>query len=132
MESLHLPQLWEVAGKRFLEQTGTPLEVNPPKTIDDITKQIEEQQANFDPKDKEFKEKAKDATLNVLNCLKLVGGVAAQGASTVFGSANLCFSAVSLLLTIPKEVRAFHQAVDGLFEEVSVFICQFVSFFHNP
>jgi hypothetical protein len=44
----------------------------------------------------------------------------------VFGPADLCFNAISILIDIPSNVIEFHEAVDGLFEEVSVFLSQFV------
>lgn len=44
----------------------------------------------------------------------------------VFGPADLCFNAISVLIDIPSNVSDFHEAVDGLFEEVSVFLSQFV------
>jgi hypothetical protein len=83
MEKQSLPDLWEAAQKRFLDNTGKVLEFSPPKTLEDVRKQIESQQADFSTKDKDFKEKAKDASLNALYCLKLLGGVAANGAGIV-------------------------------------------------
>jgi hypothetical protein len=83
MEKQSLPDLWTAAQKRFRDKTGKVLEFSPPKTLEDVCKQIESQQADFSTKDKGLKEKAEDATMNALNCLKLLGGVAAQGASMV-------------------------------------------------
>lgn len=44
----------------------------------------------------------------------------------MFGPADLCFNAISLLIDIPSKVHEFHEAVDGLFEEVSVALSTFV------
>jgi hypothetical protein len=52
--------------------------------------------------------------------------------SKVFGPADLCFNAISLLIDIPSKVHEFHEAVDGLFEEVSVALSTFVSFSMAP
>jgi Cdc6-like AAA superfamily ATPase len=43
----------------------------------------------------------------------------------VFGPADLCFNAVSILLDIPNKIQDFNAAVDGLFDEVSVMLSQF-------
>jgi fungal STAND N-terminal Goodbye domain len=44
----------------------------------------------------------------------------------VFGPADLCFNAISMLLDIPSNIHEFHEAVDGMFEQVAVFLSQFV------
>jgi hypothetical protein len=46
----------------------------------------------------------------------------------VFGPADLCFNAISLLIDIPSKVHEFHEAVDGLFEEVSIALSKFVGY----
>ena len=43
----------------------------------------------------------------------------------VFAPASLCFNAVSILLDIPSKLHDFHAVVDGLFEQISVFLSQF-------
>jgi hypothetical protein len=107
IEKESLDGLWEDAKKHFLEKTHQPLDFSPPKTLDDVRKQItvdeagkpitldyvrnqmEIQQADFSSKEKGFKDKANEASLNALHCLKLLGGVVAQGASMVRQSIHL-------------------------------------------
>jgi hypothetical protein len=43
----------------------------------------------------------------------------------VFGPADICFNAISLLLDVPKKVRAFHDAIDAVFDEVAPTLSQF-------
>jgi len=79
-----MDELWEAAQKRFLERTGQKLQISPPKTLDEVRKDIESLSMKGDlSKDDERKRRFKDNAMGVLNCLKLLGGVAAQGASMV-------------------------------------------------
>jgi len=83
-EDLTMEQLWDEAAERFLARTGKGLNRKPPMTIDDVRKQIE---SRTDPTTdidaaNTLKHK-KDIGLNILECLKLLGGIAAQGASVV-------------------------------------------------
>ena len=112
---------------QFQQRTGTVLNVRPPKTLEDITRQIDIQQTSYayESNEQDLKTRAKTASMNVLYCLRLLGGVAAQGASMVFAPASLCFNAVSILLDIPSKLHDFHAVVDGLFEQISVFLSQF-------
>jgi hypothetical protein len=48
----------------------------------------------------------------------------------IFGPADLCFNALSMLIDIPSTIHDFHQAVDGMLEEVSSYLGQFVCMNH--
>ncbi|KAH8592092.1 hypothetical protein B0O99DRAFT_689874 [Bisporella sp. PMI_857] len=126
MEKQSLDDMWSDAMERFRDLTTKNLKLSPPRTLDDIRKQIESEQADsLNSKAKDSKKRAKEIGMNALTCIKLLGGIAAQGASMVFGPAELCFNAVSLLLDIPSKIHDFHEAVDGLLDEVSVMLSQF-------
>lgn len=120
-----LPELWKEAETRFQRITGKPLKLTPPKTLEDMRKEIESQQTEDVAKEDGKTRVAKDFSMTALQCLKLLGGVAAQGAALVFGPADLCFNAISMLLDIPSNIHEFHEVVDGMFEEVSIFLSQF-------
>ena len=83
IEKATLQQMWSEATKEFEERTSRVLNIHPPKTLEDVRKQIESQQAQYDSDERGLARQAKDASMNVLYCLKLLGGVAAQGASMV-------------------------------------------------
>lgn len=87
MAEQSLPDLWKEAEARFQSRTGKPLRRSPAKTLEDVRKEIESQQvesAKVLPVEKEdAKTRAKAASMNALQCLKLLGGIAAQGASMV-------------------------------------------------
>ncbi|EXA35873.1 hypothetical protein FOVG_12995 [Fusarium oxysporum f. sp. pisi HDV247] len=125
-EDLTMEQLWDEAAERFLVRTGKGLNRKPPMTIDDVRKQIESRtdpatyiDAANTPKHK------KDIGLNILECLKLLGGIAAQGASVVFQPATVVFNAMSILLEAPKKIREFHEAIDEVFAVVAPSLSQF-------
>ncbi|KAI3579340.1 hypothetical protein IWW34DRAFT_739131 [Fusarium oxysporum f. sp. albedinis] len=125
-EDLTMEQLWDEAAERFLARTGKGLNRKPPMTIDDVRKQIE---SRTDPTTdidaaNTLKHK-KDIGLNILECLKLLGGIAAQGASVVFQPATVVFNAMSILLEAPKKIREFHEAIDEVFAVVAPSLSQF-------
>lgn len=83
MEKMSLKDIWDDAEDRFQKLTGKVLRVNPPKTLDSVRKEIEALQARMPSDDTDLKTRAKETCMNVLNCIKLLGGVAAQGAAIV-------------------------------------------------
>jgi hypothetical protein len=78
-----LDELWKICQARFTDKTGKVVKFSPPKTLNALRSQIESQQADYSTKDRDTKEKAKDASLNALYFLKLIGGVVAEGAGMV-------------------------------------------------
>ena len=83
MAEQSLPELWKEAEARFQRRTGKALRLSPAKTLEDVRKEIESQQAEDPWKKEEAKKTAKDFSMTALQCLKLLGGVAAQGAAIV-------------------------------------------------
>jgi hypothetical protein len=75
--------LWKICQDRFAEKTNKVLNFSPPKTLKELRDKIQSQQADYSTKDKDVKEKVEDASLNALYFLKLLGGVAAEGAGMV-------------------------------------------------
>jgi hypothetical protein len=78
-----LPELWKEAEARFHRITGKPLKLSPPKTLEDVRKEIESQQTEDIVKEDAKTRATKDFSMVALQCLKLLGGVAAQGAALV-------------------------------------------------
>ncbi|KAF5237869.1 hypothetical protein FANTH_10583 [Fusarium anthophilum] len=123
---LSMEQLWDEAAERFLARTGKGLDRKPPMTIDDVRKQIESRTdptADIDAAN--TLKRKKDIGLNILECLKLLGGIAAQGASVVFQPASVVFNAMSILLEAPQKIRDFHEAIDEVFAVVAPSLSQF-------
>ncbi|EWG48923.1 hypothetical protein FVEG_08568 [Fusarium verticillioides 7600] len=125
-DDLTMQQLWDEAAERFLARTGKGLNRKPPMTIDDVRKQIESRDdPNTNSDAASTLKHKKDIGLNILECLKLLGGIAAQGASVVFQPASVVFNAMSILLEAPKKIRDFHEAIDEVFAVVAPSLSQF-------
>jgi fungal STAND N-terminal Goodbye domain len=78
-----LPEIWKEAESRFQRITGKPLKLNPPKTLEDVRKEIESQRTGDIVKEDTKTRVTKDFSMIALQCLKVLGGVAAQGAALV-------------------------------------------------
>lgn len=89
MDKQSLEQMWKDAQDRFRELTEENLKLTPPRTLDDVRKQIESDSTG--PKEKESKRRAKDMSLNALSCIKLLGGVAAQAGAMVCSNSSMLF-----------------------------------------
>lgn len=78
-----MEDMWKEARARFRDLTGKDLQLTRSTSPDDLRKafetHIEEQKGKTSPE----LAKVKDAGLNILSCIKLLGGVAAQGAAMV-------------------------------------------------
>jgi len=97
-----MDELWDVARSRFEQRTGKSLEFRPAKTLEDCVIVLEQQQALNEHLPLHQKParaaKAKEYGLNILQCLKLVGGVAADGASMAgVNHFNFCRKSVRIL-----------------------------------
>lgn len=83
-----MDQLWEDVSARFHQRTGKSLDLKPARTLNDCIQEIEgTRQPTDDPAQKETHSRtdtAKEYGRNILQCLKLLGGVAAEGAAMVF------------------------------------------------
>ncbi|KAI0384764.1 hypothetical protein F5Y04DRAFT_247759 [Hypomontagnella monticulosa] len=112
-----MEDLWRDAIARFNERTKKNVNMKPPKTLHDCIREIEGARDSVESDGNTRGERFKEYGINILRCLKLLGGVAAQAADVVFGApSSVCFNALYLLLDVPEQLRSFHQAVDGLFE----------------
>lgn len=83
MSSQRLEDMWKEAQTRFRDLTGKDLLLPRSTSPDDLRKaleaRVEEQKGKTSPE----LAKVKDAGLNILSCIKLLGGVVAQGAAMV-------------------------------------------------
>ncbi|KAM6485833.1 hypothetical protein HDV62DRAFT_403210 [Trichoderma sp. SZMC 28011] len=126
MADLSIRGMWDEAGRRFRARTEKSLDLKPPKSIDDIRDMIERRYDPSSPAESDGgHERAKRIGLNILSCIKLLGGVAAQGAELVFQPAGVCFNAISLLLDVPQSIHEFHGTIDAVFGIVGPTLSQF-------
>lgn len=75
--------MWTQAETRFLKITNKNLRAAPKRSLDDVVKDLEARYSDKDSDDESAKSRAKEWIGNVLNCINLLGGIAAQGASMV-------------------------------------------------
>ena len=118
-------QMWEDAQVRFEKTTNKSFKQAKNQRLGDVLAQLDQHFNPRDPKDGGKKARIKELVTNVLKFVQLLGGIAAQGASMVFGPANICFNALSFLMNIPAEISSFYDDLSTLFEEISNFVKQF-------
>ncbi|KAF4341851.1 Nacht and tpr domain protein [Fusarium beomiforme] len=126
MKDMTMEQLWDEAARRFEDRTRQGLHPKPPITLDDVRQQIESRpESATDVDDVSSIKHKKEIGLNILECLRVLGGIAAQGASVVFQPASIVFNAMSILLEAPKKIHEFHKDIDALFAIVAPSLGQF-------
>ncbi|KAJ0425240.1 hypothetical protein BJY00DRAFT_275014, partial [Aspergillus carlsbadensis] len=115
-------EIWDKTITLFQRRTGQRLD-GVSRTPDDLRKALDTHYAA--QADADNVSEAKAMGFKIIHCIQLLGGIAAEGASMVFGPAGLCFNALSFLLDIPKKVHEFHGEIDAIFAEVGPALAQF-------
>ncbi|KAI9695110.1 MAG: hypothetical protein M1820_008878, partial [Bogoriella megaspora] len=127
-----LEQMWKQAIDDFYEITAKDLRKKSTQlsTFESVVQQIESTPIEDDPKRsaRDTKTKLKDATLDAIKCIQLLGGIAAQAASATFPASGLCFNAVSFLLDAPVKIASLYAKLTELFQIVGTFLKQFKIF----
>lgn len=124
---LELREMWNEAEIEFNRLTRRNLRTDREKKLEDVIDEFERKYQPPPPEpgkrsSTERKQKIQGTILKVLQCVQLLGGLAAQGASIVFGPATLCFNAVSFLLDVPGKILSIYEGIESLFEEVAHFL----------
>ena len=120
-----LRQSWDAACARFEHASGKQINQVKTRTLEEVYQQLEQ---NFDSKDKENgheHDRLKAAGKEIVQLLKLLGGIAGQVAGVVFGPANLCFNALSFLIDVPSKLATFATNLRALFEAIQASLLQF-------
>ncbi|KAK0620979.1 hypothetical protein B0T14DRAFT_567693 [Immersiella caudata] len=125
MAAMHqtLAEMWRDAQLRFSDLTGADLVSH--AGLGDIQRLVEARLGEMEEKSSGHVRKRKDVGLNILSCIKMLGGIAAKGASMAIEPTDLCFSAISLLLDIPQKIRDFHELIEEVFVEILSALSQF-------
>lgn len=100
-----LQALWNEAESNFENLTTNKIRFHPPKTLNDVVKAIEDREIDDDSKEgKGKREKMKKIGQKVLKSVQLLGGIVAQGASTVYQIA--CYFWIFSRLTFASAVSS--------------------------
>ena len=83
-------QMWKDARIRFEETTNRSLVRSNNRSLDDVLAELDQRFNSPDPTESRKQQRVKDLAANVLKFIQVLGGIAAQGASAVFGPANMC------------------------------------------
>jgi hypothetical protein len=117
--------MWQDAENDFRQMTRKNLRADPEKRLEDVLQELERKYQPETPEGRSTKAKISETIGKVLSCVQLLGGLAAQGASIVFGPATLCFNAISFLIDVPGKIASVYEGVGNLFEEISHFLVLF-------
>ena len=118
-------QMWVDARIRFQDLTKRSLIESTDRSLDDIVNLIDQKFDQSDPETHSKKKRIKELASNVLKFIDILGGIAAQGASMVFGPATMCSNALSFLTGIPTKISRYHSDLTHLFEEITTFMMRF-------
>ncbi|KAI9686798.1 MAG: hypothetical protein M1822_002858 [Bathelium mastoideum] len=125
---LNLTQMWEQAQIRFEQKTKKSLKRTKIRNLDEAIELLNQKLEAQDSETNSKWHQVKASVTNVLKFIELLGGIAAQGASMVFGPATMCFNAIQFLMDIPAKISKFYDDIGQLFEEISNFRMQFKIF----
>jgi len=75
--------MWEEAQERFHKLTAKELKGSRPKRLDDVITELEAKYVANSSTELDIKKRTAKVIENVLKCIQLLGGIAAQGASMV-------------------------------------------------
>lgn len=81
-DGYNLQEAWDRVCRSFAKTTDVDLTVAPKYTPDQVLEQIRAKQDEDDEKNAKFKV-AKEVISKTLDCINILGGIAAQGASMV-------------------------------------------------
>lgn len=122
-----LQRSWQKAVLRFREETGKDLGNYRDVGKDGVLSTLK-QRYGTDSKDARKRDEFFGTMEKVLNGVELVAATAFQAASVVFGPADMCFNAIDILLSIPREIKKFAEDLQSLFTEVSSYLENFKVF----
>ncbi|KAJ5675126.1 uncharacterized protein N7477_005060 [Penicillium maclennaniae] len=117
-EEYNLQEAWDRVCASFAHTTKVDLTVTPKYTVDEVLDQIQTNQDEDDERNNKYKV-AKDVIGKTLTFITVLGGIAAQGASMVFAPSNLCFNAISYLISTGAKYKRIFSSLAELFRRIS-------------
>lgn len=95
---LTLDELWKDAQDRFENITKQRLRASSVKRLDDVIKELDAKYIVKSSEDATIQNRTKRAVHNVLQCIQLLGGIAAQGASIVSRTLQMRYCLLIMLI----------------------------------
>ena len=122
---VELRAMWQEAEEKFRQMTRKNLRADPEKQLIDVIREFERKYQPKDSEERSSKAKIGATIKKILDCVQLLGGIAAQSVSVVFGPATLCFNAISFLLDVPGKIASVYEGIGRLFDEIAHFLALF-------
>ena len=117
-EDYDLQQGWSDVLQTFAKTTKIELQPDHVMSPEDVIGQLKSKR-DKDSADSAKYRAAKDVLGKTLACIQTLGGIAASGASMVFGPANLCYSGLNYLITAGQNYSNIFSSLEGLLKQVS-------------
>ncbi|PGH00149.1 hypothetical protein GX51_05962 [Blastomyces parvus] len=119
-----IEQMWREALVEFHKLSGHDPKKFTELSVNDVLGKINQRKELDDKKAAKY-DKARNVLDKTLTCIQTLGSLAAQGASMVFGPSDLCFNAVSYLITAAQNYSKIFSGIAELFERISAFLERF-------
>ena len=117
-EDYDLQQGWSDVLQAFAKTAKVELRPDRVLSPEDVIAQLKSKR-DKDEADSAKYRVVKDVLGKTLACIQTLGGIAASGASMVFGPANLCYSGLSYLVTAGQNYSNIFSSLEGLLKQVS-------------
>ncbi|KAL9609751.1 MAG: hypothetical protein Q9167_005507 [Letrouitia subvulpina] len=123
-----LEQAWDQACQSFVRIAKLEIRSAVGRTPEDVILLLNNMRDRDAEKSAKY-QKLKDVLGKSLDFIMILGSMAAQSVSMVFGPVNLCFNAISYLITAGQNYRNIFSSLTELLNEVSDALERFVLYF---
>ncbi|EFR01479.1 hypothetical protein MGYG_04487 [Nannizzia gypsea CBS 118893] len=124
VDDVDIDQMWKETEIEFQNLSGNSTKGLKQLTVEDVLANLK-QKKESDAKTMARYARVQNAVDKTLVCIQTLGSFAALVASNFFGPANLCFSAVSMLITASQKYSKIFDGLSELFERISTFLDRF-------
>jgi len=113
-----LQQSWADVLQAFAQTAKIELRPDRLLTPEDVIAQLKAKRDKDEADNAKYKA-VKDVLSKTVTCIQTLGGIAASGASMVFGPTNLCYSGLSYLLSVGSNYSNIFSSLEALLKQVS-------------
>ncbi|KAM5491983.1 hypothetical protein MaudMau93_001732 [Microsporum audouinii] len=123
-DDVDIDQMWRETEVEFQNLSGNSTKGLKQLSVEEVLASLQ-QKKEADAKTNARYARVKNAVDKTLVCIQTLGSFAASIASNFFGPSNLCFSAVSMLITASQKYSKIFDGLSELFERISTFLDRF-------